>query len=160
MGIFSKVQESKVSGGGVYFLPGVYRVEIENVKAIQSRRNNKDYFIIECRILESSNEDRPAGTSASQAIDITNVMGPVNIKAFIAAASGITPTADDVNEQLIAFWEEATDVELSIEEICELVCDEDENPLQGLEMDLECVLEKTRNTGSDFTKHYWTPREA
>lgn len=157
MGLFSKVADADVTGGGVYFEPGQYRVEIEAVKTVRSQRNNHDYWIVECLIKDSDVESRPAGSRASQVVDIGNVMGPVNIKAFVAAASGIDPEDDEINEKLIAAWEELTGQELSIEEICELVCDEKENPLGGLELDLECRTIKTRAKGTDFTKHFWRP---
>lgn len=159
MGLFSSVEQADVTGGGVYFLPGEYVVEIDKVKTVRSQRNNKDYWIVETTILESDNEERPADSHASQVVDISNIMGPVNIKAFVAAASGIDPQDPEVNEKLVATWEELTEQELSIEQICELICDEDENPLQGLKLHLECRNIKTRSTGNDFTKHFWSPME-
>jgi len=154
MGLFSGVANAEVTGGGVYFLPGKYRVEIEAVKTVKSSKNGKAYWVNECLILESNCPERPAGTNASQVIEIGNVMGPINIKAFVAAATGIDPTADDVNDLLIAEWEALTEVQMNIEEICEYVCDEEENPLQGLIMDLTTANVKTKKN-TDFTKHFW-----
>ena len=155
MGLFSNVAEADVTGGGVYFLPGQYTVRIEGVKTVRSQKNRKDYWIVETTILESSNPERPSNSHASQVVDIGNVMGPVNIKAFVAAASGLDATQADVNDRLIDTWEELAGSRMSIEEICELCCDEDTNPLGGLVMPLECQNIKTRG-GGDFTKHFWS----
>ena len=53
-----------------------------------------------------------------------------------------------------ATWEWAD----AIEQICELICDEEENPLQGMKLNLECSNIKTKK-GGDFTKHFWNPIE-
>lgn len=158
MGLFSAVAGAEVTGGGVYFLPGNYVVEVDCVKTVRSQKNGKDFWVVECTIIESDNEDRPPKSHASQVVEIAHIMGPINIKAFVAAASGIDPTDEEVNEKLTAVWEDLTEQELSIEQICELICDESDegNPLQGLRMMLECRNIKTK-AKTDFTKHFWSP---
>lgn len=155
MGLFANVADAEVSQGGVYFRPGLYVVEVKQVKTQRSSRNNKDYFIVECEVQQSTCDELEAGRKASQVIDINNIMGPPNIKAFVAAASGIDPAAPDVNSQLQAVWAELTGAELSIEEICERAVAND-NPLEGVEMFLEATEIRTR-AGNPFTKHFWSP---
>lgn len=158
MGLFSEVEKADITSGGVYFLPGKYRVRVDGVKTVRSSRNRKDYFVIECEILASDNDERKVGTHASQVIDISQIMGPVNIKAFVAAASGIDHNdVDDLNAALVEKWYELTDQEMTIEQICETVVDEDVQPLVGIELDLECHTITTRAERKPFTKHVWTP---
>jgi len=159
MGLFSGVGQAKVTQGGIYFEPGNYLVEIQRVCAIRSQKDRKDYFIVEAKILESDCPTRKPGTVASQAIDISNVMGPVNIKAFLAAAMGIDPADQDAVE-------EALGVELDArgkvakdkgEEAAEYATSE-ENPLEGLKLRLNCAEIRTQK-GNPFTKHNWRPLE-
>lgn len=155
MGLFADVEDAEVSQGGVYFLPGLYINEISKCKTQRSQRNNKDYFIVECMIKQSTCEELPAGRKASQVIDINNIMGPPNIKAFVAAASGLDPVAPNINELLIDTWKGLTQTHMTIEQICERVVAAD-NPLEGIELFLEATLIKTR-AGNPFTKHFWSP---
>lgn len=159
MGMFDSVASAEVTGGGVYFLPGKYRVRVAQVKAQRSQRSGKDFFVVECEILTSDNPERKAGSKASQVVDIGNVMGPVNIKAFVAAASGHAPDSEGLNEALIETWGALTGTHLNVSQICERVVAAD-NPLEGVEINLECANIKTRGTGKDFTKHFWSPVKA
>lgn len=156
MGLFSSVANAQVSQGGIYFLPGKYRIKIVAAKVVRSHKN-KDFFVGECEILESNVSKLPVGTRASQVIDISNLMGPGNIKAFVAAASGVNPSDGDINEQLVAKWLELTGEEMDIEQICERVVMED-NPLADIEM-LLTVVEITTKDGRPFNKHTWAPAE-
>lgn len=155
MGLFANVQEAEISQGGVYFEPGLYMVRVALVKTQRSQRNSRDYFISEHEILHSNNPKLTAGRKASQVIDISNVMGPSNIKAFVAAASGVDPSAPDVNDQLARVWADIVERELTIEEICEFVVGGD-NPLEGVTLFLEATEIRTR-AGNPFTKHFWHP---
>jgi hypothetical protein len=157
MGIFGSVQDASVTGGGVYFLPGKYKVTITGCKVQTSKRNAHTYAIVECEIVESTNAERPSGSRASQVIDLGNVMGPVNVKAFVAALSGIAdPAAADVNGQIEAVWSEALGRRVNVEAVCEVVFSEG-GPAEGTILDLEVAEITTRGTGKPFNKHFWSP---
>lgn len=155
MGMFSKVNDAEVTQGGVYFKPGKYRVKITAVKTVQSAKNSRDYFCVECSVVESNVPGLEAGARASQVIDISNIMGPPNIKAFVAAASGVNPTAEDVDAQTAKVWADIADwgAPWNFEKICEYAVGEDQ-PFADVELDLECRQITTR-AGNPFTKHFW-----
>lgn len=138
MGMFSAVQGASVNGGGVYFKAGRYKVEILAVKAILSRKN-ENLFVVETEIKESDCAELRPNTKCSQVINLSkHDSAPGNIKAFVAAALDISPTAEDVN------WEE----------LCDAACTE-ANPLKGTMMNLICATTKTK-ANTDFTLHQWS----
>ena len=142
MGSFTGIGEAKVGAGGVYFLEGTYQVEVLKVFTMRSRQKD-DLFIVECRILESENEKRPAGTKASWVVSFKHDSALGNIKGFVAAANGIDPNDD---ERVTAeVTEEAVEMAVS-----------DDNPLQGLTMGLVCTMVSTK-AGNPFTRHDWEP---
>jgi hypothetical protein len=143
-GLFSGVKDAKVGQGGLYYLDGQYKVEIERVFTMKSRKR-EDLFIVETKILESSNAKRPEGMRPSWVVNLKQDAALGNIKGFVAAANGIDPA--DV-EQVDANVDE---------EACEFACSK-ENPLKGVVLNLECVTVKTRE-GGDFTLHKWSPAE-
>ncbi len=155
MGLFGGLKDAKVTGGGVYFLPGLYEIEVMGVKMQRSVQNGRDMFIVECKILTSDNASRKPGSSASQIIKMGEQMSFPNIKAFLAGVVGVDPTqdADDVNEQIEAAFSESLGAQMGIEDIAEFVTSKD-NPLEGTKLRLECVNVKTKK-GTDFTKHKW-----
>jgi len=134
MGLFEKVTNATVNGGGVYFKAGTYKVEISAVKSILSRMN-ENMFVVETEILESNVDELRPGTKCSQVINLSkHDSAPGNIKAFMCAALDVK--ADEITED---------EVELAVSE---------ENPLKGTIMGLVCTTTKTkRNT--DFTLHQW-----
>lgn len=145
MGLFAGIEEAEVGGGGVYFLPGIYKIEVEKVFAKESRKGDA-LFIVETKILESDNEERVVGSTCSWVVAFKkHEAGLGNIKGFIAAANGIDPT-DKV--QVKAEVNQAA---------VEMACSED-NPLQGIVLPLECNLIKTRQ-GNPFTLHTWSACE-
>jgi hypothetical protein len=136
MGMFGKrISEAKPSQGGVYWLPGQYLVQLDMVKTITSRKG-EDCFIVEGDNLESTNEERPAGSHCSQVIPMSQDSAPGNIKLFLAAA---------LNVQEHEVTEEGAEA-----------CVTSDNPLHGRLVRLEVVNIKTR-AGNDFSKHNWRP---
>lgn len=165
--IFGGLSDAKVTAGGVYFdCPrdaagkvtgnGLYRVLIKGCKTIVSSRSRATMFVVECEIEASNVRHRPKGMNCSQVIDMTQIMGLPNAKAFIAAASGADPTATDVNEVITAAWKEVTGRVLSLEDIAELVVSE-KQPLADLSLKLETVEIITVGKKQPFTKHLWSP---
>lgn len=142
--IFKSIAASKVSSGGVYFLPGNYLVSV--VKAfVMTSRKGTPLVVVECEILESDNPERAVGTRASWVVNMSQDAGPGNVKGFIAAAIGVNPsdTAKVDSEVTPEFCEEAFG---------------ETNPLMDVRMRLQCSLVKTK-AGSDFTRHIWIPSD-
>jgi hypothetical protein len=134
MGKFTGIKTASVSGGGVYFLSGLYVIEVKKCMMINSRKR-EDLFIVECEIIESNNEKRPEGFSASWVVKMSQDAALGNIKGFICAAYDCAES--DVDE-----------------DACELIVDE-ANPLKGTILNLECVDITTR-AGTPFTLHKWS----
>lgn len=155
MSIFSNIEKAQVTPGGVYFEPGLYEVEVKAVKLQPSSRDSRIFFIVETRITKSNNPERPVGSSCSQVIDYGKQMGPVNVKAFLAALLEVDPGSATLNEDLRAAWKEMTGNEDSVVQILEAVVGPDQ-PCAGAELRLECVHTRKRD-GGIFTKHTWAP---
>jgi hypothetical protein len=153
---FKGIEDSRVFKTGQYFLPGKYSVKINAVKWVNAAVGNKSYFIVETTVLASSNAEIAVNGERSHVIDMSNVMGLPNVKAFVAAVSGVDASGTDVNDQVAQYWSQQLGEHIGFEGICELICS-DSNPLAEEEMDLECFMTKTKD-GGDFTKHNWLPR--
>ena len=158
MGLFTGINDAEVTAGGRYFAPGNYRVKIKGVKVIESRRSKKDLFIIECEVLESTNDKYKPGSTASQVIVMNEIMSLPNVKGFMCAASGVDPEDDDANDKVGKQWTELTGKKMSFEDACEYAISPDQ-PLAGTELELECVEIITKGKGQPFTKHVWNAPE-
>ena len=98
MGIFGKINEATYSDGGVYVLPGVYRFKIRNV-LYKRTRQQKDAFIAEFEVLESTNPERPVGSTCSWMVTLDKEPALGNIKQFLAEAMGQPMVA--ITEQVV-----------------------------------------------------------
>jgi hypothetical protein len=145
MGLFDGIGDAQVGQGGVYFLPGSYLVEVVRCFTLKSRKR-EDLFIAECYIHESDNPDRKPGSKASWVVNFKQDAALGNIKGFIAACLGVSPS----NTKAV---DETVDIEA-----CELAVD-GENPLAGTMLRLWAVNKITKS-GNDFTLHNWEPHEA
>jgi len=162
--LFGAVGEAKVTKSGNWFKEGSFKVKLLAVKAILSQEDQSPLFIVETKVLESSNDEIKIGSERSQVIDLTNVMGKPNMKSFIAAVSGVDPVAEDAAAKVCQFWSKKLGMDLTFAQICDICVDEKTNPLEGTIMDLECVMIRTkpkqgRPEGGEFTKHNWQPRD-
>lgn len=164
---FAGLGDAKVTAGGIYFdVPrdasgketgnGLYRVTITGCKVIQSMRSRETMFIVETNIVSSNVRARPAGMACSQVINLGNIMGLPNVKAFVAAASGVNPAAETVNQEVEKAWQEITGRKVTFEQIAEILVSP-EQPLAGLDLKLETAIIKTVGKGQPFTKHFWYP---
>lgn len=138
MGVFGKIKDAKPSQGGVYILPGVYKVQVQACKAGQAR-DGRDFFVAELLVLESDNPDRPVGCSMSwmQMVDKRyeeTALG--NIKTFISVLTQ-TPS-HEVDE---------AGVELIVSAA---------NPCAGMMIKASAVNITTKK-GDPFTKVTWLP---
>jgi len=159
MSLFSGIKDASVSKSGQYFKPGHYKVKIKAVKMTKSQAApSQMFFIIETEVLESDNPDISPGSERSQVIDMSNVMALPNVKAFVAAASGVEPTSETVNEEVEKYWSDLMGEHISFDVLCDRLVS-DSNPLEGLEMFLECINIVTKKEKKDFTKHMWSRRE-
>lgn len=147
MGVFSNMSGVKTNQGGVYFMDGQHRVQIEEIKLTVSRKK-EDLFIIKGKVLATTNENQTVGTSPSQVINFKHDSALGNIKQFAGAALGITdPDAyvPEDGQDPDEFWEQTMEYFVSKEQ-----------PLKDQELNVTCNVVKTR-AGTDFTKHYWSP---
>lgn len=156
-GLFSKVADAKIYEHGSYLGLGIHRVKITGCKTHASVKDSRVYAVIEMELLESTNHNLTIGGSYTQMIDMTNNMGPVNVKKFIGAFSGIEPDDREINAKISAFWTNATGRNLDVDKACELVFSGDDSPAVDFEMHVECVMTKTKK-GNDFTLHNWRAR--
>lgn len=140
MGLFSGIKNAKSNGGGVYFLPGTYVLECVAVKTGQTREGNKPFFVAEFTILESSNPERPVGTSVSYMVMLDKYIETAlgNVKQCVAALFGVAEA--DVDE---AGVEEAVGPS---------------NPAKGARVKATASNIKTR-AQKDFTKVVFTSVE-
>lgn len=160
MGAFSKINETKVFGGGQYFEAGHYKVKIKDTKIVDSSQSpGKQFVVIETEVLESDCEKIPPGVDRSQVIPLGEQMSLSNVKAFVAAASGVDPLDDDINVKVETFWKELVGEAINFEQICDLIFESGQNPLGDEVMDLECTEIITRKEKKPFTKHNWAPRD-
>jgi hypothetical protein len=127
-----------------YFLPGKYKVRLENV-LIYKRRLGGKLFIVETEVLESSHPDIQPGETRNwvQPMEVDAAMP--RIKTFMGAAHGFCP-----KRNLDALSKFVT------KEVCDAAVSP-ENPLKGKELKLECHNKKSIKTGKDFTVHLWLP---
>jgi hypothetical protein len=159
MGRFAGLSGIRTNQGGVYFLPGDYVVDIQAIKFFTNRKG-QDTFVIEAKVVESTNEKREPGCVPSQVIvfreDIlSTIMG--NIKQFVGALLEIKdPDAyeempdlripgDTVEAATDRFWEQAIESLVS-----------DAQPAKNMRIHLNVTNIKTK-AEKDFGKHVWGP---
>lgn len=135
--MFDGIEGARVSEGGVYFKPGVYKARILAVKALKDRKG-VGTFVVECELLESSEATLPAGTIASWVVKLDKEPALGNIKSFAAAANNCG--AKDVTAKAI-----------------ELIVSEG-NPLKDTILKVSAQNIKTKS-GNDFTKVTWLPED-
>lgn len=86
MGLFSGMSDAKYSEGGIYLLDGNYVLEVMELKSGTSRQR-LDFFVAECRILQSTNPERKAGTICSWFVGIKpDTPALADIRRFLAVA--------------------------------------------------------------------------
>lgn len=139
MGLFGGIKSAKYSDGGVYILPGVGRIEIIAVKYLKTRKG-QDAFIVECKMVESSNPQRLPGCVCTWMVTMDKEPALGNIKQFIQT---IVPAAD---------------FDVLTEDQCEQlvlgICDEKLNPLKG-KFARFAATEITTKANRPFTKVKW-----
>lgn len=144
MGIFGnqvKLNDAKVSGGGVYFTTGQYVVEIEAMKIVQTRQK-KDLFVLETKILESTAPDRSPGTHCNWAVTLDLDAAPGNIKALLCAASGLDANgATDAAAIAAEDWDAVAELAVG-----------DKNPFKGDKIRINAIMKLKKNRKPDPNK--------
>ena len=159
MGRFSGLASIKTNQGGLWFLEGDYEVDIQEIKFFENRDGIMT-FIVNAKIVTSSNPDRAPGSCPSQVITLKKKFLETswgNIKQFAGAILGIddpdaykgeidpTIPGDTVAEATNRFWEETMETMVS-----------DEQPCKDMPLHLNCSTISKKN-GDPFTKHVWSP---
>lgn len=134
MGIFGSIKDAKYSEGGIYIVPGVYRVKVLKV-LYKKLRSGKDAFIVEVEVVDSTNPERLPGSQMSWMVTLDKEPALGNIKQFIAELFGCDMSA--VQEQHV-----------------EALIDEIKNPGAGKFIRCAAVNIKTK-ANRDFTKVKW-----
>jgi hypothetical protein len=115
------------------------------IVALKLATRQGTYFIVEAKALESNVDACPTGETYSWVCDLLKDLGPLNVKRFLAAASGLDPKSKEANEEI-----DDKLAELSVGE---------EQPFSG-----ERVVLRTRHimTKADrpFTVHDWFPADS
>ncbi len=150
MGLFSNIKDAKKSEAGTYLGTGVHRLKVNRVKSGTNWRKKK-FFVVECEVLESSNEDEhPEGSTADWYVNLDSEYPDISladVKHFLQVAIFSTYAAQD--EQYEGA-EEPDDVTIT-EEVAEEACGE-EQPFVGLIL----KAEGSRKEGKKFVKIGWS----
>jgi hypothetical protein len=148
---------------GTYMEEGLFTVEIINTLRKQGwnktfTARDKDLFIAEFRILESTNPAHPVGSTASWACKDPVTGNAGDVKAFMLAVAGVDPrTVKDTDakaQKQAALLAYAAMGEAEALKALEL----EDGFVQGKRVKLETRKVKTK-AGGDFTVHAWSPVE-
>ena len=98
MGLFSGIENAKVYQSSVFLQEGAYKLKIEACKEGE-QRNKEKFFVVDFMILDSTNDERPADSTASW-ITMQRYDGFLGyVKGFVMAAMGEGITEDDITEE-------------------------------------------------------------
>lgn len=119
-------------------MPGKYALECRVNKTGKTREGDKPFFVAEFTILESTNPDRPVGTSVSFMVMMDKYLETAlgNIKGYVAALFDIPEDTVD---------------EAGVEALISA-----DNPGAGLKVRAIASMTKTK-AQKDFTKVIWEP---
>lgn len=151
MGLFTSIKEAKRSEAGTYLSVGLHRLEVNRVKSGKNWRK-KDFFVVECKVLESTNaEEHPVGSTADVYINLSSEypdLSLAEVKHFLQVAT-FTLAGDALPDGINS----PEDIEIG-EEDAEESCAQDQ-PFMGLVL----RAEGTRKDGKKFVKIVWSPDE-
>ena len=142
MGVFGGIDKARASGSGRYFVPGLYKLEVKELKVIPSQQKSTDFFVATFEILSyqqhASMDGKPefaSGEEVTWLVDMDQKSALGNIKGFGLA---LLPGSKD---------EDIT------EEVMEGMIGP-EQPGSGVIVEATAINVKTR-AGNDFTKINW-----
>lgn len=139
---FAEIDSANANGSrNPYLLDGQFHLKIKKVQTFTSRQKVL-FFLVEMEILASTNLERPEGMTITWMTKLTAEMGAVNVKRFLAAASGIDPDSPLANQEINS-------------EVARYACSADQ-PLTGAELLAQCVTIQTKK-GDPFLDCKWIP---
>ena len=91
------MSDTPMSAGGVYLLPGDYKLKVREVKNGKAESQGWDFFLAEMEVVESTNPDRPAGMVVEWMVAFKNAQYAKtyvgNVKNFLwAVFNGFDPS--------------------------------------------------------------------
>ena len=157
--MFAGMANAAPPGRGTYINDdGTYRVEV--VKAFGKSGFRGKSFIVEFKVLTSSNPNVPVGCTRSWTVKWDKIQNHADLKAFALAATGIEAVATskrdaDITATYMVYAAAgqlvAGDAAIKAKELL----GDDGPPFDGFQVMLD--TEKTRTqAGGDFTRHKWS----
>lgn len=150
MGLWDGIQNAQIFDKGSFFGEGMYDVEILRCLTKQTQRSGLA-FIAECRVINSNNPGDPIGQTRTWFQSMKNLsVAHSAIKEFAAAVLGFDPKTEkqridaELGQKLPAILDGVTG---------------QQNAFAGRVVHLETFITKTREKGTDFTVHRWSPAE-
>ncbi len=162
--IFSNMEKASMSDKGSFFGPGLYLCELQSLEYREGFKGRS--FIAKFGIVESNNEEHPAGATRSWIVKLdradTKDMAMGDIKSLIFALLGKAPrdvgSADKnpkAHAQAVALFKAQLkdEAKAAFKEAYGI----DAPNLRGKRVKLEATATKSQKTGNDFTRHAWSP---
>lgn len=140
--LFEGIENIPTPRQSCFFYPGTYKVRIDSVKLIRTRKGD-DMVVIETQVVETDNPSRPVGCRPSQLINFKHAAATDNFKGFVAAGLGISDD-EDAQEGITS-------------ELCTQIVG-DTQPFAGLVLGVTATSIKTKK-GRDFTVLSWSPSD-
>jgi hypothetical protein len=157
MGVFGKVAGAQVTSKSGFFPLGVHEVNIVKTKVHVGHKGTNAIIEASVTATDAASADFKVGHTRAQVIGMGNVMGPINVKKFVLAATGLDPEDPEGETKACKLWASRLETKpLTFEEVCERLFDESANILEGLPIRLECINTRTQKN-QDFTVHNWKP---
>ncbi len=100
---FDGVENAESSSNGLPFItPGTYKLQVEKLSYIQSKKSTDRFTVGEFSVLEASGESaRPAGTRIKHMVKMGTLNSKGNVKSMFAAIIGEPkPTKDEIMQAL------------------------------------------------------------
>jgi len=148
---WDKLPTAKGSEGGVYFMPD-HHFKLAVVKCIDKDDGREDdYFIVECRVIESDCPRQGEGFCASQVVKLSLDTAPGNVADFLRAA--YTVFSQDETNGLDPLDPDNDDDWADMKGMYDVACSED-----NVLMDTVVYLRTkgiTTKKGNPFTVHNW-----
>lgn len=147
MGRFAKIEKVSPTERGVPFPIGDFRVRVLKNKCTDSQDKQKQYFISEFLILESSNPELSEGDKRSHVIWLNNPKAYdapwSDVKAYICACLGLRGEDHEaITEELVEFVVENND-------------DMPGGPFEGLELSLTVSTRQKKGGDGDLSPHVY-----
>jgi hypothetical protein len=153
---FKGTKTAKVNERGEYLGEGEYEVEIKRCHLFTAR-DKTEYFIVEMKVIESTNEKHAAGVDRNWMVKMNQDTTDGNLKGFALAGLGVDKSdkeaiekvEDGIPDTLVECLDDPKDPECK-------------NGFKGLRLHVRVKIVKTKPTkqnpeGTDFSAHDWSP---